>query len=415
MERLVFNKLFDFVTENKILSDFQFGFRSHHSCNDALIAILHKIYEKLNKQEKVCLVTLDIKKAFDSVDHRILLSKLKRIGCDNCSLEWFKSYLCERKQFILNGEEISKTLDVKSGVPQGSVLGSLLFSIFINDLTDIEINGDLYLYCDDSSLICSAKDLTTLESKINSALISINEWILSNNLRLNNDKSNYMLINLSNREFSELNININGNKIQKVIKTKILGIIFDQNLHFIEHIKYICEKTIRKVNLLKRLKYFLPIKTLNTIYKSLIQSQIDYGITIYGFTYESNINRIFSLQKRAAKIIIPTESDFKSILKTLKWIDFNKRKHFFSSIFIYRCLNNLSPNICKPFFKKKSSNYSTRSQNNQELDLPFSRLSIFQKTIFYSGIVFYNNLDLNIRNICNFKAFKRKLKEYISI
>ena len=224
-----------------------------------------------------------------------------------------------------------------------------------------------------------------------------------------------MLINLSNRQSSDLNILIDDNEIIKVQKTKILGIYFDQNLHFKEHVKYICEKTTKKVNLLNRLKFFLPNKTLNTIYKSLIQPQIDYGIAIYGFTYETNVNRIFSIQKRAAKIIIPSESTIKSIFETLKWITFEKRRHYFGSIFIYRCLNNLSPNICKLFFKKKSSNYTSRSQNNQELVLPFSRLSIFQKSIFYSGISFYNNLDLNIRNANNFKVFKKKLKKYLLI
>ena len=337
---------------------------------------------------------------------------MKIFGCDEPSLRWFRSYLTKRTQFVQNGDHISRTLEVRTGVPQGSVLGSLLFSIFINDLIDVNIEGDLYLYADDSTLICSANNFQNLESKVNLSLYKINNWIQNNNLSLNYEKSNYLLINFNCHQCSDLEIKINGNKIQRVFKTKILGIFFDQNLHFKEHINYISDKVSKRIKLFYRLNYILPKNTLNILYKSLVQPLVDYGICVYGFTYSANYQRLEALQRKAAKLITSSDTDNSSLYKTLKWFAFTDRRNYFASIVIFKCLNNFSPNICQTFFRFKQTVRKTRHTIVQELEKQFSSLTIFRKTIFYSGVEFYNSLDINIRITDNFKNFIKNLRNF---
>ena len=415
MERLVFNKLFDYLIDNSLLSDCQFGFRPKHSCTDAQLSILKTVHSSLSVNKKVCLVTLDIQKAFDSVNHSLLLNKLQNIGCDQQSIDCFTSYLTNRTQFVKIGNKISNLLEVKIGVPQGSVLGSLLFCLFINDLMHTIIDGTLYLYADDSSLICSADTYEELENIVNTSLNSINNWMKNNGLALNYKKSNYFIVNLSGRAIPSININIDGNSIQRVSNTKILGLYFDNRLVFDKHIDYICKNISKRINLFARLQYVLPKDSLNMLYKALIQPTLDYGISLYGYTYKTHYERVDKLIKRAAKLIGPSNhiKNIDVLYKRLNWFSFEERRHYFSSIFIYRCLNKIAPNICCDFFKIKESGIHTRSASNELLVAPNPKTTAFKNTIFYTGIQHYNSLNLNLRKCRDFKKFKADLKSFI--
>ena len=413
-ERVVFNQLMDFLNQNKLLSDFQYGFRPKHSCSDAMLSILRTIHSQLRSNKKVCLITLDIQKAFDSVDHKLLLNKLQNIGCDNQSMNWFNSYLTNRTQFVKNGNNESDVLVVKKGVPQGSVLGSLLFCIFINDLISTDIDGHIYLYADDSSLICSADSYQELENKVNFSLSIINNWMKDNRLCINYRKSNFLVINLSGRGIPGLNISIDGNIIENVLKTKILGVYFDSRLAFDKHIEYVSKSIDRRIGLFFRLRYSLPKNAINMLFKALVQPIIDYGICVYGFTYKTHYEKIEKLIKRAAKVIDNSDLEIKEIYQKLKWNSFQERKYYFSAIFIYRCLNGLSPIICRDFFSIKENKIQTRSAKDKHLMLPTSGSVAFRNTIFYTGIQLYNKLDLELRNKSDFNSFKKCLKDSLS-
>lgn len=414
MEKIVYKKLFEYLTENKLLSKFQFGFRCAHSCTDALLSIIYDIYKNLNNMDKVCVITIDIRKAFDSVNHKLLLKKLQNIGCDQQSIQWFKSYLDSRKQFVRHKNKNSKTLTIKCGVPQGSVLGSLLFSIFINDLTDLPIDGQMFLYADDNTIICSAKEYNILEMKVNNTLKSINQWMKNNGFSLNYEKTNYMIINLSGRQISDFNINIDNHIIKRVNNTKILGTIFDEKMIFKDHINWIAKQLQSRIGLLYRLRKLLPEKTLTLIYKAIGQPIIDYSICCYGFTYRTHYNRIETLQRRALRAITGSDEHHSILYKSLNIFPFTLRKSYFALIFIFKCLNKLTPEICHNFFKIKTNNQRTRSVINKELIIPSTRLTVYKNTIFYSGAEMYNQLDLNIRNISSVKKFVLNIKTLFS-
>lgn len=405
MEKIIYNKLYKFLTDNNLLSSAQFGFRSGHSCTDALLIMLNEIFIQKNRRKKVCVLTLDITKAFDTVCHQILIYKLFRLGLDWNSILWFTSYLENRKQFVKEKEKISETKEFTVSVPQGSLLGPLLFSIYVNDLSKLELNGQLVFYADDCSIVYSADDYQELESLVNSSLNEINNWMFDNRLTINEKKSNYLLIDFSGRHPTNLSLKIGENELQRVYETKVLGITVDDRLSFKSHINNLCTKLSARIGLISRLRQFLPKKILNVIFKAIVQPNFDYGINIYGFTFQSHINKIQKLLNRAARVISSSDKDIKVLYEELNWKSFIDRRKYFCSIFIYKCLNNLGPELCQNLFHYKVSEIRTKSIINSELFLPKKFSETFGNSIFYTGVQIYNSLDKKIRLISNFKKF----------
>lgn len=219
LEKHVCNTLSDYLTENNILSKFQFGFRKSHSTCDALLSIKKHITFDLNRNLKVIMISIDLKKAFDLINHQILLSKLKAYGCDKKSIKWFSSYLRDRHSFVISKRKLSKLMKKSISVPQGGCLSAILFVLFINDIFKLPLTGKLYLFADDMTLIVSAKSYSELESNCNSDLKLIYNWLTKNRLIPNFDKSNFMLMG---RPLNSTNIDLNfgQNKLKRVFESK---------------------------------------------------------------------------------------------------------------------------------------------------------------------------------------------------
>ena len=280
---------------NKLFSDSQFGCRSGHSCSDALLSILSRIWTEKNKGNKVCIVTLDLKKAFDTVSHDILLYKLYKKGLTWNAIEWFSSYLSNRKQCVRTKDVKSKFNHVKVGVPQGSILGPLLFNLYIDGITKLNLKGDLTLYADDCTIVMSDKTYAGLGQICQHNLDIINQWMSENRLAINADKSNYVIMDLNNRASLALDLKIGSQDLPKAYETKILGVVIDNRLSFKSHIDNTCNKVRQRIGVLKKTRHCLPVPALNLVYRSIIQPIIDYGITVYGFTYKTHTDRILSL------------------------------------------------------------------------------------------------------------------------
>ena len=357
-------------------------------------------------------LTLDLSKAFDSVCHQILIYKLFKIGFDWKTLLWFSSYLSYRKQYVKEGLKCSEKRELTVAVPQGSILGPLLFSIFINDLTSIDINGNIVLYADDCNIVYSAENTSDLQNKVQSSIDKINEWMCENRLKLNVKKSNYIIIDFSGRKTDEIQLKFGDNYLEKVKTTKILGLIIDERISFKSHIDSVCNKLSSRIGLLSRISYYLPSKTLNIIYKTLVQTHIDYCIGIYGFTFDTHIKRIQRLQNRAMRVITRSDKDYSQLFKEYNWKTFIQRRNYFSFIKIYKCLNGLAPNDCKDIFKYKDSKVKTRAVSGMEVTVPSKITESFGKSVFYSGVIEYNKLNKDIRSEKDFKIFIRKIRSF---
>ena len=249
---------------------------------------------------------VDFSKAFDMVDHEILLGKLYKYGIRGNAFNWMKSYLRGRQQFVaIDGSESSKTT-LKIGVPQGSILGPLLFVIYINDLPHIHEIAKFILYADDANIILTGKNIQEITEQANRLTTLLGDWVDCNGLKLNLKKTNYMIFT-SNKLYRQhdFNITIANTEIKRTAESKFLGVIINEKMNWNSHIAAIRQKMSRYIGVMYKLKNIIPLSARLNIYHSFVQSHINYCSLVWGFTTKSNIESIFSIQKKGIRAVIP--------------------------------------------------------------------------------------------------------------
>ena len=311
-EKIVYKQLYTYFTKNNLIYNSQYGFRQLHSTELAALEFSDRITNNLNNGEIPIAIFLDLSKAFDTLDHQILLSKLKYYGVRGSALNWFSSYLTDRSQYVSFDGVDSKMYPLSTGVPQGSVLGPLLFLIYMNDVSEASDKFHSILFADDTTLtepLCTFDLLATrnkfdkknLSDNINLELQKIYDWLCVNKLSLNIGKTKFMIFHYTQRNISKFipDLHINNHVIECVKEFNFLGTIFDENLTWNSHTQKVANKISRTLGMLNRLKHTLPFSALKLLYNSLILPHLQYGILVWGFKH----NRVFKLQKRAMRII----------------------------------------------------------------------------------------------------------------
>ena len=245
IEKLMHKRVYSFLTEHNILFHNQFGFRRNNSTTYALLQITEMIKESIDNHKYGCGIFIDLRKAFDTVNHDILLSKLEHYGIRGTALKWFKSYLSNRKQYVFHNGESSNLMDITCGVPQGSVLGPLLFLLYINDLPNISKVLDFYLFADDTNIYCEANTLQELQFIINRELKELRTWLIVNRLSLNIDKTNFVIFHPYNKPLKQrITLKLHKNAISEKESVKYLGIMIDSSLTWKTHIDKISKKNL---------------------------------------------------------------------------------------------------------------------------------------------------------------------------
>ena len=346
---------------------------------------------------------MDFPKAFDCIDHDILLRKMHFYGIWGLPYNWFVSYLHERKQFV-NANNINSSIRfVSHGVPQGSILGPLLFLIFINDFPEINPFFKFCIFADDSTLTCKfdTSDETVIKNRIEDELLIVHRWLVMNKIKVNYTKSKFIIFSYG-KIFSLDTIVLGHNSIRSTDDIKFLGIYVDKHLTFRSHVNSICNKVSKIVGLLFRLNNILPIEALKTLYTSLLIPHLLYGIEIWYGIHQYNNDRVFKLQKKAIRAInclsynSHTNDYFKS-MQFLKLEDMYKQR---ALLFIFNSTSILT--------HEDIHNYNTRYSNN--IVLPQFYRTKTQSTIFYKGINLWNDLPQDIKDLRYRGAFKNSLK-----
>ena len=410
-EKVIYAQIYAFIEKYNILSKFQYGFRSKKSTVQAITNHLAYVYESLEQNNTVISIFLDFRKAFDCVDHSVLLSKLHYYGIRGIMHDWFRSYLSDREQFTVVGAAESSRRKLLCGVPQGTNLGPLLFLLFINDLPNCSELFRFTLFADDSTLTVKfSKHEFNITSTINRELINVNNWLISNKIAINPDKTKYIAFNYRNKPVIDL-IRIGNIKIKETNDIKFLGIYLDSNLKFKRHVKYISSKIAKSIGVLNKLKYFLPPVTMRTLYLTFVQPFLLYAIQNWFSTYSNNTDRIIVLQKRAIRVI--TNSDYLAhtgrLFKTLNILKVDDMYVMQILVYMFKTIHERydSQLFSLLSFRADVHDYDTR--NAGQLALPMYRRSMSRFSLLYRGPALWNQLPTNIRNVESLNTFKNKL------
>ena len=405
-EKAIETRIRSFVAKHSILSPHQFGFQRGRSTADAISCLTEKIYNSLDSKEFNCTLFVDLKKAFDTVNHQILFNKLYRYGIRGVSLEIIQSYLLNRVQRVRIGNCFSDDKITNIGVPQGSILGPLLFLLYVNDLPNVAPAFSSILFADDTTLTCSNSNLNNLIESVNENLDKIKKWTYINRLSLNINKTYYMLF--TNRPVINENhqISLDGVEILNQTDGKFLGLRLDNKCNFSLHISDICSKVAKAVGILYKIQNCVPNHTLLRLYYSLIYPYLTYCIMIWGGSNHCHLNQLILLQKRAVRVVSGAGylEHTGPLFRRLNLLKIKDIYFFTLAIQMYKFVSSGVP-------EPPNHNHNTRNRDN--LPVTFRRLTRSQQAVSFRGPHVWNSLPAGIQSAPTLSSFKRKLKTYL--
>ena len=405
-ERCMFNHIYPQLVN--FLSTSQHGFTSGKSTTTQLVEFIEEVGRKLDHSDQTDIIYLDFSKAFDSVSHSLLLHKLHKLGISGILLKWFESYLRERYQRVVVNGGTSKWLPVDSGVPQGSILGPLLFNIFINDMSKVPKHSNIVLYADDTKCY---KGIATIDDclDLQSDLDLLYEWSVKWKLNFNATKCKILSVNRSKNPVS-FYYNLNGHVLERVNDIKDLGVTVTQDLNWSTHIENILCKANKVSGLIKRtLGHNATQEAKKQLYLSMVRSNVEYCSQIWSGTYRSNVIKIEQLQRSATRYILDYQDlDYKERLQTLHILPLTYRREVLDVTFFYKCIHNIF-NIDVSGFVSYTCSRTQVTRNSQDifhLCTPHCNTETGKKLYFNRIVTLWNSLPVNIRNAPSVFSFK---------
>ena len=377
------------------------------------------VTEAMDKNEYCMGIFIDLSKAFDTLDHDILLKKLDIYGIRGIANNLIKSYLQNRQQYVVYNNSESNCQMITCGVPQGSILGPLLFLLYINDMAHFSKILTLISVLVDTNILYTNSDIWELERLVNTELLILSDWFKANRLSLNIQKTNYMLFgykHIPKNNSRNFNIKIDNIAISRVETTKFLGIIIDEKLKWQYHISYVALKLAKSLGILYRLKTKLPKSCLLTVYYSLIYPHLTYCNIVWGGAAKAIINELVVLQKRAIPII--TNSNYRSnttaLFKELHILKLEDINMHCCCVFMYKFICKELPNVCSTsLVLHDSSNALYNFRRFSLFIIPKFRTSVREKCISIRGPRYWELLPTIVRSAPSSNSFNVKLRKYI--
>ena len=417
-ERIVHNQFHTHITTNNLLNPNQSGFRPKHSTTTALIDVTDYLYNQSQNGLITGAIFLDLKKAFDTVNPVILQEKLRAIGVHGTELQWFDNYFTNRTQVVSANGAVSTTQPISCGVPQGSILGPLLFTLYVNDLSSVAVHSKVVLYADDTAIFVSGKNIEDIQGKLSSDLERISAWLYANKLTLNANKTKTMLFGTNQRLArldTELSVTAGDIELEQVPCFKYLGLHFDPVLNWKQHTEFISKKISQRIGVLKRTRNCLTTDTANLLYKSLILPIISYGDTVWSKGVKANLVRLQRLQNRAGRVVLrcDTRTHIVDIHSQLKWPLCQVSINLHKCLLVGKCLYGAVPQYLQGIFQRVDSvhNHGTR-RADAGLFVPRANSTAAKNMFAYEGAVLYNGLPMVLKSADNFIDFKRNCNSH---
>lgn len=412
-EKIIYNRLIEYLNEKSFLIDQQYGFRSKSNTLSATIDLVTNIKTNIDKTNIGLGIFIDLKKAFDTVSHAKLLQKLINLGITGTAYKLFESYLSNRYQIVKIGNYKSVPRKITCGVPQGSILGPPLFLIYVNNINQIGLKGYLTLYADDTSIFYFGQSIHDIISEAQNDLNVINEWFLHNLLTINTSKTSYMIFAAKNKKIPpHAPLIINNLNIKQSNTEKYLGLLLDDKLSWKPHIEHVRAKLVSLSGALRKIGNCLPSKIKHTIYNSLVKSNLEYLIEIWGSASKTNLNYIQRTQNKIIKrlycydFLTPT----KQLYEKTKLFNLRQLYNYNTCILVKKFLDNTTQTNIK--LTQKIYTYNLRNRNEVVLRFPRT-VKYGKKNFLYEGVQLYNKLPNEIKECKSINIYKRKLKDYI--
>jgi len=399
-ERVIHNQLYSYFDINNLLYNSQYGFRCQHSTELAALETLDRIIDAMDMDKIPLNIYLDLSKAFDTLDHNILIKKLKYYGLQGVSVKLLENYLDNRYQYVIFGETKSDLLKISTGVPQGSILGPLLFIVYLNDVVESCNMFTPVIYADDTALFSVLEvfgpNSQDIETNINHELISIGNWFKANKLSINGSKTKAMLFHMANRHVTYPCLQLDGINIQFVKEFNYLGINFDSNITWKSHAQKMINKISRTCGVMNKLKHYLPSDILKTLYNSLVFPYLNYGIIVWGIA-ASKLNK---LQKKAIRIVSGAtyNAHTQPLFKKLELLTIEDIKKLQDLKFIFKYENNSLPDyfLFTMFVRQDEIHrYNTRQASHYRV--PQSRHVFVRNSVRHRLPMVFNNCPVNIK------------------
>lgn len=425
LEKIFKHKLIKFIEESNYLSNFQFGFRNARSTQDAIVRVVSQIYDNFDKNEKALAIFIDLQKAFDSISHEILLQKIEKAGIRGISYNFIKSYLKNRTQRVKIENVLSNPEVVTFGVPQGTVLGPILFILYINDMFDLPLKGSLTCFADDTSYNISAKTWREVYEYAERDINIIKEWMDYNLLSMNISKTNFITFSINTlgqppTDFklkvhtlicnNNMNVNCGCHPLIKVSSIMYLGVKIDENLNWKEHAATTAMRIRRTGYIFRELRNFLDLKTIRSVYFALTHSILQYAIAAWGATYPTYLIPVKSAIQIVLRIALKKHYRYHSefLYQELN-VPTMEKTHAFSLL----CLTSLYTPYHLTLPPPVLHGHDTRLRSNNTLSVYQVNRSITYNSPAYVAGKLFNILPNSIKLLRYSKSYRLKLKEWV--
>lgn len=428
IEKAVFKQIHEYLTIQNLYPSLQSAYRTYHSTETALLKIKNDILLNMNKQHVSLLILLDLSAAFDTVDYNVLENRLfKTFGISGVALNWFKSYVQGRSQRIVVEDTLSTPFDLECGVPQGSCLGPLLFTLYASPLLLIAKKHlpSVHCFADDTQLHISFKpenneDQSSAISAMENCIEEIRNWMTTDKLLLNEDKTEFILIG-TKQQLGKLNIDhiqIGSAKVPSSSCLRNLGSWFDEHLTMKQHVIKISGSSFYHIHNLRRIRKYLSKQTTETLVHALISCRIDYcNSLLYGIP-DTTLKKLQRVQNAAARLVsgTPRFCHITPVLAELHWLPVAARIKFKILLLTFKAINGQSPDyICNLITPKKKGRYALRSNDQNMLEVPSikSLKTLGDRSFYIAAPTLWNNLPSTLRSIQDINCFKGQLKTYL--
>jgi hypothetical protein len=422
IEKAVAQQLNSHLQINALMEPMQSAYRAGHSTETALLSIQNDVLQALGEREAVLLVLLDLSAAFDTVDHALLLQTLARLGIRGSALDWFRSYLTGRSQVTRVGLEKSNPAPLSCGVPQGSVLGPILFTVYTASLGELlrQHHISYHLYADDSQLWirCNPRNPHRAAQQMESCIASVQSWMATHFLKMNAEKTEFLVISSAKMspKIPPLCVSVGNCELKPSSKARNLGVIINSHASMNDQISSVCRSSYLQLRCLRKIQRFVSREALEKLVHAFVTSKLDYCNALYIGIPRHQLQRLQRVQNCAARLLAGADrSDhITPILRDLHWLPVEQRVQFKITLLVYKAITGRAPKYLCDLIKVNVPKRTLRSNNDLQLFIPFTRSHLVKNSCFsFIGPYLFNCLPSHVKHSDTVDSFKRNLKTHL--